>query len=116
MTRKIYHIKMTHKGKSPAMFDNSESTIVQGFDDGLDILKRWQEDTWDYYSKRFDELDRETLDRKCLNTLRECYNNSIRNFNPEHNKIGSVYVLSTVNGYDIAIHYNALTIKELDYL
>lgn len=111
--RKVYHIKMTHKGNDPAMLDNSESAILAGFDDPMAVLAQWQKDTWDYYTKRFDGLSREILDQKCLNTLRDQYDQSIRRFKPTKDLTGSVYVLQTINGYDIAIHYNSLTLKEV---
>lgn len=113
---KNLHIKMAHTGNKPALLDNSEQAIAEGFDDATTVLHKWANDIYKVYVEKFgtDKLTLDQIKDQCLNVLREQYDKSIRGFkvNIKKQMLGSVIELDIGQPYSIFLHANKTTLKE----
>ncbi len=113
---KNLHIKMTHTGNKPALLDNSDQALSEGFDDAVKALHQWANDIYLIYVEKFgnNKLTLDELKSDCLDILREQYNNSIRKFKVDikNQVLGSVIELDIGKPYSIFLHANKTTLKE----
>lgn len=113
---KNLHIKMTHTGSKPALLDNSDQSLSEGFDDAVKALHKWANDIYLIYVEKFgtDKLTLDQIKDQCLTILREQYNKSLRGFKVDikNQMLGSVIELDIGKPYSIFLHANKATLKE----
>ena len=73
-----FHIKLTHDAKSVKL-DNTETTLLAGFDDPVNVLNKWASDSYKTYSAKYNKLTYGDIKDQCLNILKQYYNESIKN-------------------------------------
>ena len=110
------HIKMTHKSNKPALLDNSDQAMFEGFDNAVIALDKWADNIYKIYIEKFGTGKSTLQDIKdqCLNILREQYDQRIRKFKVDlkTQKLGSVVELDIGQPFSIFIHANKTTLKE----